>query len=150
MHLIRDKWSPLVQFSPILLLLVVLTASMGGWIATADAQTFLKFTSEPGDYIGGGQTLTFTPADTGFNSMISTDNREIAIHLSPSSSFWSLHLAAPAGTKLVPGVYEGATRWPFQAPPTPGLDFSGDGRGCNTSTGRFEVLEAVYAPLGYV
>ena len=150
MHLIRDKWSPLVQFPPILLLLVVLTASMGGWIATADAQTFLKFTSEPGDYIGGGQTLTFTPADTGFNSMISTDNREIAIHLSPSSSFWSLHLAAPAGTKLVPGVYEGATRWPFQAPPTPGLDFSGDGRGCNTLTGKFEVLEAKYAPFGYV
>jgi Family of unknown function (DUF6299) len=129
---------------------VLLAACVGSWSSTANAQTFLKFTSEPGDYIGGGQTATFTPTDSGFNTMISSDNREIAIHISPSSSFWSLHLTAPSGTKLLPGVYEGATRWPFQAAPTPGLDFSGDGRGCNTLTGKFEVLEAVYAPFGYV
>jgi len=60
-------------------------------------------------------------------------------------------MAAPDGQQLLPGVYEGATYWPFQAPLTPGLDFSGGGRGCNTLTGRFEVLlEAVYALFGYV
>lgn len=150
MHLIRMRWHQLTPLHLIVSLAVTLAAIVGMGAHSANAQTFLKFTSEPGDYIGGGQTLTFTPTDTGFNSMISTDNREIAIHLSPSSSFWSLHLAAPAGTKLLPGIYDGATRWPFQAPPTPGLDFSGDGRGCNTLTGRFEVLEAVYAPFGYV
>ncbi len=150
MHLSQQRWRQLSPLPLITALIVSLLTIIGMWTHTANAQTFLKFTSEPGDYIGGGQTLTFTPADTGFDSMISTDNREIAINLSPSSSFWSLHLAAPAGTKLLPGVYENATRWPFQAPQTPGLDFSGDGRGCNTLTGKFEVLEAVYAPFGYV
>ncbi|MGB4069878.1 MAG: DUF6299 family protein [Nitrospira sp.] len=123
---------------------------LGTWVSTANAQTFLSYTSQPGDYIGQGQSRIFTPADSGFSSMVSQDNREIAVSVLPSGSFWHLHLAAPEGQTLLPGIYEGATRWPFQAPPTPGLDFSGDGRGCNTSTGKFEVLEAVYAPFGYV
>lgn len=130
------------------------TAELAGALAvasgTASGETFLSFVSEPGDYIGGGQSLTFTPANAGFSSMVSEDRRSVAVSVLPSSSFWYLNLAAPAGQELLPGVYEGATRWPFQAPPVPGLDFSGDGRGCNTLTGRFEVLEAVYAPLGYI
>jgi len=64
--------------------------------------------------------------------------------------FWRMTLSAPLGQSLAPGVYEGAARWPFQSPGQPGLDVSGDGRGCNTLTGRFEVIEAVYGPAGYV
>ena len=64
--------------------------------------------------------------------------------------FWSVDLAAPASATLVPGVYEGATRWPFQAAGAPGLSVSGDGRGCNTLTGRFVVLEATYDVNGKV
>jgi len=150
MQLAMTKPLQLTPFHLTVALSALLATCVGTWASTADAQTFLSFTSESGDYIGGGQTRTFTPTDSGFSSMISADNREIAISVLSSSSFWSLNMAAPAGTKLLPGVYEGATRWPFQAPPTPGLDFSGDGRGCNTSTGRFEVLEAVYASFGYV
>jgi hypothetical protein len=50
----------------------------------------------------------------------------------------------------VPGVYEGAVRFPFQAAGQAGLSVYGDGRGCNTLTGRFEVLEATYGPTGDV
>jgi hypothetical protein len=39
---------------------------------------------------------------------------------------------------------------PFQGSDQPGLSVSGDGRGCNTLTGRFEVLEAVYRSSGDV
>jgi uncharacterized repeat protein (TIGR01451 family) len=35
-------------------------------------------------------------------------------------------------------------RWPFQTSIQPGLDVSGDGRGCNTLTGKFLVLDATY------
>lgn len=42
-------------------------------------------------------------------------------------------------------AYENATRYPFQSPTLPGLDVSGDGRGCNTLTGRFDILEISYA-----
>ena len=150
MHQSQQNWRQVTPLPLIAALIVMLVMISGIGTPPANAQTFLKFTSEPGDYIGLGQTQLFTPADSGFSSMISSDNREIAINVLPSSSFWYLNMAAPVGTQLLPGIYEGATRWPFQAPPTPGLDFSGDGRGCNTSTGRFQVLEAVYGPFGYV
>src|SRR5262249_17940666 len=52
--------------------------------------------------------------------------------------------------ELVAGTYEGATRYPFQSPTVPGLSISGDGRGCNTLTGRFVVLDVTYGPTGDV
>ena len=134
-------------------LMVIFAMGSDMWSSTAHAQsegTFLSFRSQPGDYIGAGQSLTFTPLDSTFNAMVSQDNRELAVSVFPPGTFWFLNMVAPAGQQLVPGVYQGATRWPFQEPSTPGLDFSGDYRGCNTLTGQFQVLEAVFAPLGYV
>ncbi len=66
------------------------------------------------------------------------------------SAWWSLDFKAPNGAELTPGPYEGAARYPFQSPATPGLDVSGSGRGCNNLTGRFDVLEAVYGADGSV
>lgn len=59
-------------------------------------------------------------------------------------------MAVPEGQELAVGAYENATRYPFQDPDVPGLDFSGDGRGCNQLTGRFTVLEADFTPDHYV
>src|SRR5690348_167080 len=66
------------------------------------------------------------------------------------SHWWTLNLAAPNNALLQPGAYEGSQRWPFQAAGNPGLDFTGDGRGCNTSTGRFDVLEIVRDTTGAI
>jgi hypothetical protein len=63
---------------------------------------------------------------------------------------WNLAFSAPGDALLVPGSYENATRWPFQSPTGAGLSISGSGRGCNTLTGRFDVLEAVYDSAGRV
>jgi hypothetical protein len=52
--------------------------------------------------------------------------------------------ALPAETITKIRLSLGATRWPFQYPSAPGLDFSGDGRGDNTLTGYFNVLEIQY------
>jgi hypothetical protein len=38
--------------------------------------------------------------------------------------------------------------WPFQSPGSPGLSIFGDGRGCNTLTGRFDVRAIEVAPTG--
>ncbi len=43
-----------------------------------------------------------------------------------------------------------AERWPFQSPARPGLDVSGEGRGCNTLSGRFVVRDVAYGPGGDV
>jgi hypothetical protein len=59
---------------------------------------------------------------------------------------WSINLEAPSGARLLPGIYANATRHPFQSPGVPGLSVSGNGAGCNTLTGSFVVVEAVYGP----
>jgi hypothetical protein len=117
--------------------------------AIAQDESSFSFTSEPGDYIGQGQSVFFTPNTASFNASTSQNNNQISGSVFPfAGGFWQFRFEAPIGQVLEPGVYEQATR--FQTGTTPGLDISGDGRGCNMLTGRFEVLEAVYGPLGYV
>ena len=59
----------------------------------------------------------------------------------PEPGDFDLEFAAPPGYSLVPGVYVDAQRAPFRDPGHPGIDISGDGRGCNEDTGSFEVLD---------
>jgi len=117
--------------------------------AVAAQTTSLEFKSQTGDYIGGGIDQTFTPADGTFTASPNFDTG-VSIFFNGGPHWWHLDFAAPQGTALVPGVYENATRWPFNSPTGPGLDIGGDGRGCNTLTGRFEVLEIVYGATGEV
>lgn len=134
-----------------LLVLGALLATLGAGAGAQTAGTFLSFSSDPGDYIGGGQSRYFTPDTAAFQARADDTNRYVNVTVFPfDGGFWYLDLAAPQGQQLVPGVYEGAARYPFQSPSQPGLSFVGDGRGCNTVTGRFQVLEALYGPLGYV
>jgi hypothetical protein len=119
--------------------------------AVAAGTSALSFVSDPGDYIGGGQSSTYAPDTASFNATASTDHGQF--HLSVTTTggeWWYFDLAAPVGQELQPGTYSGAARWPFQSSSQPGLSFSGNGRGCNTLTGQFTVLEAKYGPSTYV
>ena len=127
----------------VLFILHLLPASAAG------QTTVLDFKSQPGDYIGGGVDQTMTPADGNFTAFRNFNNG-VTISFSGGARWWNLNFAAPQDAQLVPGVYEGATRWPFHSPTHPGMDISGEGRGCNALIGRFEVLEAVYTPSGEV
>jgi len=114
----------------------------------AKGKTRLTFRSARGDYIGQGLTQAWTPATGSFTASHSAGLVTVSFNGGPAS--WDLDFKAPSGAELTPGPYEGATRYPFQSPATPGLDISGSGRGCNTLTGRFDVLEAVYGVDGSV
>lgn len=117
--------------------------------ATASAQTtFLAFDSQPGDWVGAGRSVMYTPADGLIGATLSAN--QLYVTFDSASEWWDLHLVPPQGQSLSAGVYEGATRWPFQSPQAPGLDFVGVGRGCNKSKGRFVVLEATYSNSGTV
>src|SRR5438132_683291 len=119
--------------------------------SAAHAGTLLFLNSQAGDYIGQGTGRLITSADGTFTASRNFDNGvNVDFAGNAPGDFWSVDLAAPASATLVPGVYEGATRWPFQAAGAPGLSVSGDGRGCNTLTGRFVVLEATYDVNGKV
>lgn len=116
----------------------------------------LYFKSERGDYIGGGQERIFTDADFRFGVSKNYDNG-VSVWINNYATApwgkwesWSLDTAAPNRALLQVGAYEGATRFPFQAYDKPGLSFTGSGRGCNRSYGRFDVLEVVYGTNGQV
>lgn len=116
--------------------------------APAMAQTAnLTFVSEPGDYVGQGESLSFSD---GIDAYGSTDGRIVSVSVNSEGHWFSLNLAAPDGQALAPGAYENAARYPFQASDQPGLDFYGDGRGCNTVAGRFDVEAIKVSSFGYV
>ena len=107
----------------------------------------LSMTSEPGDYVGQGGAYHYAAPVDAFNTVAAGPAMRVNV-AAASGEWWNVMLAAPDGRRLAPGVYDGATRYPFQAAGVPGLSVSGNGRGCNALTGSFEVYEATYAADG--
>lgn len=129
--------------STILLLLLLLTFLPG--VNANPGVTSLTLSSDPGDFVGGGQFFSFTPADGTFTATRNFDQGvSVAFHTPTFDQFWNLDFAAPNNQALTVGLYTGAARFPFQASGQPGLSVTGDGRGCNTVTGSFQVLEVTY------
>jgi hypothetical protein len=112
----------------------------------------LTMTSDPDDYVGGGQSYSFaTPSDVFQAGSDATNTRVSIRETSPQFSHnWELDFSAPDGQQLVPGTYTGAVRDVVRGPGQPGLDVFGDGRGCSTLWGSFTVLDASYGPNGYI
>ena len=115
------------------------------------ANTLLMLNSQPGDYVGGGITQTFTPGDGTF-TVNTTYNGGVQVSFqTPNfSSFWYLDFGPLTGQTLTTGEYEGAQRFAFHSPTRPGLDVFGDGRGCNIVAGRFLVSDITFAANGSV
>ncbi len=110
--------------------------------------TLFSFQSEEGDYIGRGEEFTLDLTNGNVTAERASDNSIQIEHW--GDTFWIMWFAAPRKRLLVPGSYELATRYPFQAPVVPGLDVFGNHRGCNRLTGRFDVLEAEYGIDGSI
>jgi hypothetical protein len=110
---------------------------------------------DPTPCLAGGDTLVFdgdsrifrgrqTVTDATWDG--SASNRAVHVSLHPTSAdqglFWDLDFGAGGLTEdLTPGIYEDAQRYVSPEPWHPGLSVSGDGRGCNTLTGRFQIHE---------
>ncbi len=133
---------------PVLAVLVGAVPAQAQAVATGS----LSFSGDQGDYISGGRAYAYsTEAKDQLTVNGSEDRNHIAVSVSGlNSDWWTLDLAAPSGTGLAAGTYDGATRYPFQGANAPGLDLSGNGRGCNTLTGTFTVQNVVFGPHGYV
>jgi len=133
-----------------LLLAAALTVEAQEWSPEV-AQSLIYLNSQPGDWVGQGQQLTFTPADGAF-TVQGTYNSGVQINFNTPnySHFWFLDFGPPTAMKFTKGEYEGAQRFAFHSPTRPGIDVSGDGRGCNRDAGRFLVSELVFAQDGTV
>lgn len=112
-------------------------------ISQAATQTILVLNSQPGDYIGQGLQHTFRPPDGTF-TVTTTYNSGIQVSFSGSGEFWTLDFGPPSALKFLPNEYEGAQRFPFHSPTRPGMDVSGDGRGCNRDIGRFLLSDIAF------
>ncbi|MBY0420518.1 MAG: hypothetical protein K2W88_20900, partial [Pararheinheimera sp.] len=110
----------------------------------------LYFKSDEGDYIGQGKTVLHQTQGS-FVNYVNMFEQWNSIRASFEYSEgnqnynWFLSFGAANGTPLIPRHYIGASRYPFQPFNTPGLDFSGNGRGCNTSRGEFTIHEIAYS-----
>jgi HYR domain-containing protein len=121
-----------------------------GSIPLPASGSFVYMNSQPGDYIGGGIEQLYTAADTAINGSLPRggDYFSGSAIQGPYTHWWYFSIAAPPGEPLAEGSYTGAVRAPFRPAGTPGVDFVGDGRGCNTLTGQFDVNELSYTPSG--
>ena len=120
---------------------IVLALLLPNIASASTPQTFLTLISQPGDAVGQGVTETYTPSDGTFSVTNATNTVSIAFQTPTVGHFWSLQFGSPTSEKFGLGEYEGAQRTAFRSPTRPGVEVSGDGRGCNIDTGRFLVSD---------
>jgi hypothetical protein len=130
---------------------VKLNAASGAPIAVSSASvlirdpnvalTALAMSSQAGDYIGQGLEYLITLSDA---TLTPSSSANVVSFFINNGNDWGTDFAGPTTARLARGAYENAQRYPFQPAGTPGLSVSGDGRGCNTLTGNFQVLQAGY------
>jgi hypothetical protein len=141
----------------LLLLPVAALLSLSGAGAAVTLETVqdgtLTMTSDPGDWVGQGGSYSFSTPGNLFFARSSEAGSDLTVTVQPngsSSDEWVLEFAAPFGQQLVPGTYTGAVRASERGTTSPGLDVSGELRGCSSLTGSFTVLDVAYEPSGYV
>jgi len=110
---------------------------------TPVAGNYVYLESELGDYIGSGSSYTYTP----FDSQITIDSPSGRLSVSiDGDEYWNGDFQAMNSlNRLEVGYYGDLRGYPFHNPATGGLDWSGEGRGCNTLTGWFVVDSVTYA-----
>ncbi len=109
-------------------------------VRAAGTNTALAIDSEPGDYVGQGQQLEYAPPGSTF-ALYTGGPGGLAVQVfgPEGGDLWIINIASASSDTLHVGVYENTQR--FADASHPGLDVGGQGRGCNMSTGRFEIDE---------
>jgi len=111
----------------------------------------LSFSGDPGDWITGGGSYAYDTGNGDVLSVYASDtNSVVSISLDGAGGdWWYLDFEAPQGQPLTAGTTYSATRYPFNGAGA-GFDLHGQGRGCNTLTATFTVVEASFGDGGYV
>src|SRR6185295_7874705 len=106
----------------------------------------LMLDSQTGDYIGAGLQYRYGDSTSLWSVQSENGGNLVRFSVDGNDSSWNtVAFRAPGAytNRLVPGEYTGVARASFSYPAA-GLDAYGNGRGCNTITGRFTVYESVY------
>lgn len=111
------------------------------WVPPANATpatgNYVYLQSDSGDYIGLGGTYLYTPPGATFNVTSAGSSLSVAV---AGAQVWSGRFQAMDRLGfLQPGYYGDLQRFPFHNPAKGGMDWSGEGRGCNRLTGWFAI-----------
>jgi hypothetical protein len=106
------------------------------------AGNYVYLNSTPGDYIGQGLSYLYTTATANLSIRPATGGVGISVS---GDENWGGDFQAMSGvSQLQVGYYANLTRFPFHNTLKGGLNWSGEGRGCNTLTGWFVVDAVTY------
>lgn len=109
---------------------------------TPDSGNYVYLESDIGDYIGQGRNYLYTPADATIG--VSASGARVDISINGDESWGGNFQAMNSINLLEAGYYGDLQRYPFHNPAKGGLNWSGEGRGCNTLTGWFVIDNLTY------
>lgn len=119
------------------------TVQASAYVAKAPGQTTITLQSDAGDFVGEGLSYTYTKADAALAFTARGGTLKVSV---AGDQTWTGEFDLPAAlTQFQPGTYPNLTRAAFRDPAVGGLDWSGEGRGCNTVSGSITVNSATYA-----
>ncbi|NRR28757.1 PEP-CTERM sorting domain-containing protein [Oxalobacteraceae bacterium] len=144
--------------APFALTLAVFATPASANIATTAS---VYFNSTPGSWVGGAVGAPVASWVHGIDGIFFGGiNFDQGVHITyDDGHYWNFDFAAPTfnpsdnsndGQPLHVGLYNNATRFPFNSPTKPGMDISGNGRGNNQSSGWFNVLDIAYGQNGNI
>jgi len=109
---------------------------------TPPSPNFVRLQSDLGDYIGAGQAYNYTQADA--DIVVAASGGHLSIQIN-GDQWWFGDFEVPSAlSRLQPGNYTNLQRYPFHDRAKGGLDWFGEGRGCNTLSGSFSVDSVTY------
>jgi hypothetical protein len=94
--------------------------------------SYLRAISSKGDYIGQGKTYSYAA------EVLTVRRSDRGVNINAGG--WNIQFGAPNGRFLEVGEYRDAKRYAFSGA-SPGIEFTGEGRGCNQIAGQFVVWE---------
>ena len=117
-------------------LIVCVVGGLACGVVNAQSNLVLLI-SPPGEYIGQGRTYYTTNAAE-FNASLYLGPLPSAVRVAAFG--YLMHFASPNGAVPIVGTYSNAVRYSSHGS-NPGLSVSGNGRGCNSLCGSFQVFE---------
>ena len=116
--------------------------------ATTSVRSSVTMYSDPGDFIGQGAAQLFDSNNAAVRVNGDRSGLTVAVDGGTSGTTFTFQIAPAVGASLSPGVFDRAER--SASAGRPGLDVYGDGRGCNTVAGSYEVRDVAFAAGGAV
>jgi len=103
---------------------------------------YVYLESQPGDFIGGGAIGLYTDADSTIT--LNTNEGLLSVGVNGPDNWNGDFRTMNVISQFEAGYYGDLQRYPFDNPAKGGLNWSGNGRGCNTLTGWFVVDSVTY------